>query len=203
MNLAERKSEPSPDFVVVAEQAAMDKVMDIHKDRSLKYAFIRFGYEDPSVDRLKGIFQYGVVSKRGNGISLTQRSVRNAFDATILRALRHSPSHIIPRENVYTLLIRSDTNPEILSRQRIPQGLFEGIVIIDGPQDNHPIISEGIDFKNSTTHETVENSVKEMLSTYKEMPDLCIPVYGLSGSLHWPMQKGHYQIQRFLKEKRK
>lgn len=203
MNLAERKSEPTPDFVEVAEQAAMDKVMDIHKDRSLKYGFIRFGSEDPSVDRLKEIFQYGIVSKSGNGISLTQRSVGNAFDATILRAFRHSPSHKIPREKIYTLLIRSDANPEILPRQRIPPELFEGIVIIDGPQDNHPIISEGIDFKNSTTRETADITVREMLSIYKERPDLCIPVYGLSGSLHWPMQKRYYQIKKFLGEKRK
>lgn len=135
MNLVERKSESTPDLPVVAEQSAMNKVTDIHKDRSMKHGFVRFGpliieghypyadadihnnrnLTDQSIDRLKGILLYGLVAgklaKRA-GISIS----RNWADPANENGVSLSLNSV---ENVFNLAIMAATHGR-RAQQKIP-----------------------------------------------------------------------------------
>jgi len=73
MSSLEARQELSLDFIKVAEQAAMDKVMDIHKEKTSKHCFVRFGHlvidsqneetANQDVDRLEGVLRYGLVAE--------------------------------------------------------------------------------------------------------------------------------------------
>lgn len=179
------------DFEITAEQAAMDKLMDIHKDKTLKHGFVRFEPEDQSKDRLREYLLFAVLPEHFtniDGIILTQRSVGIAFDCAILSATSYRLPQKIPREEIYTLLIK--------------HGFIQGITVLDREPKKHPMISVGVDFKNSTTQETVDIVVQEMLSICKGNTDLRIPVYGLSGSLYWPDEMTYREVQKYVGERR-
>lgn len=179
------------DFEIAAEQAAMDKLMDIHKDWSLKHGFVRFEPKDPSKDRLREYLLFAVLHEHFtniDGILLTQRAAGIAFDCAILSSTSYRLPQKIPRQEIYTLLIK--------------HGFIQGITVLDIEQKKHPAISVGVDFKNSTTYETVDIVVQEMLSIYKGKTDLRIPVYGLSGSLYWPDEMTYREVQKFVGDRR-
>jgi len=178
-------------FIELAEDAAMNKVMDIHKDLSLKRGFVRFDPKDPSRDRLKDNLLYleSVESiAQSNENFFLSRPVENSFEGTIL--MHHRLPQKIPREEVYTILIRN--------------GQAQGIVILDTPPsgirfyDRRIVISKCVDFNSTTTQEAVRVYVQEMLFIYKDTPNLCVPVYGLSGSIYWPFEAKYSDLKRYF-----
>lgn len=106
MNLTERKSETTHDFVAVAEQSAMHKVEDIHLGMFYKHCFVRFGplvirnnansvrdnkeVADQKVDRLEGVLRYGIVAENfakriGIPISRNYSDFRNKTIVSLCR----------------------------------------------------------------------------------------------------------------------
>lgn len=231
MSLTERKSEKTPDFVAVAEQAAMDKVMDIHNGFSLKHSFARFGHRDQLIDRLQGILINGIVAEKfakktripsgrnwadpvnKNGISLTKNSVWDAFGHAIMTVTRLEPTSKIQRENIYVILIedyiavkpRFRSTGEVLRENRISPRLFKGIVFMDHVIDEKDPFGSygwnGVDYKTSSVEQTADIISQAILSVCKN-PNLAIPVYGISGSLYWSRKMSYQEVQNFVGERR-
>ena len=191
MNHIEIRIKNTREFIELAEDAAIPKVMDIHKDLSLKRGFVRFDRKDPSRDRLKENLLYLVESfAQSNENFSPPRPVVNSFEATIL--MHHRLPQKIPREEVYTILIRN--------------GKAQGLVILDIPPNGisyynnsrRIILSKCVDFNSTTTQETVGITVQAMTSIYKEIPNYCVPVYGLSGWIYWPFEASYDQLKGYF-----
>lgn len=181
MNEIESRMKHGREFIELAEDAAIGKIIDIRKSPSLKHGFVRFEPSDSLIDRLKEMFLSTDFIELDENY-LPQRPIANSFEGAIL--MHHRLPQKIPREEVYTILIKS--------------GRVQGIVLIDRAPSNRVIISKCIDFKSSTTKEAVGKTVQEMLSTYRESPNLCVPVYGLSGWIYWPFEADYKSLKSFL-----
>lgn len=124
---AETKPETTPNFITLAEQAAMDKVMDVYKSSFLKHALCRFGPEGTmKTDRLKGIFKYGIISKdfarrirvdyasnfhdqyndKGVSVLVPERFISDAIGVAIRIQIWERYDTKVPIENVLVFLIK-------------------------------------------------------------------------------------------------
>ena len=155
MSSLEARQELSLDFIRNAEQAAMDKVMDIYEGRPFKHGFYRYpSATDKSVDRLKGIFRYGVISQNF-ARRIKADFVNNYHDKSNLKGISIFTKHIyisdalgttintqirtvdqdgnikidyeakLPIENVFVLLINKDINTYPTSSPYIPPNGYE------------------------------------------------------------------------------
>jgi hypothetical protein len=249
MRSLEARQELSLDFMKVAEQAAMEKVIDIHQAKALKHSFVtscppafKATFNDTrritpsSEDTLRQILHVGLIAENfakkaripikrnfkdpanetnvslsDSGVSLTE-SFRISVIAILYNALTHGHGYPydyseIPRENVYIILVENKPYAnakkkpeERLAKNRVSPKFFKGIVFIDGAREEQlsRTLHDGIDFKSATTQETVDIITKKMLPIYRERPNLCIPVYGLSGDLYWPKEMSYQEVQELV-----
>lgn len=124
-------------FEKEVEQAAMDKVMDIHHCQSLKHSFTRFGqptFVGTREDRLRQVLHAGLIAEsfakktqipisrnwndpsNETNVSLSDTSIWLPWSfyiaVTSYRSNRtfnheHPFSHKIPRENIYSILVEN------------------------------------------------------------------------------------------------
>lgn len=127
----ETKPETTPNFITLAEQAAMDKVIDIYKHSLLKHGLYRFGSEDTMItDRLKGIFRYGIISQdyakriradyvsnfhdqyndKGVSVLVPERFISDVIGAAIRLQIRERYDTKVPIENILVFLISPNLN---------------------------------------------------------------------------------------------
>lgn len=155
-----------------------------------------------------------------SGVSLTNEHVGMdvSFHIVVSPAIRHISAlreyYNINLENVrvedlFIILVenkpyynRSDFQK--LAKNRVSPRFFKGIVILD---QRLPFIyfdqDQSIIFNDTTAETAVDIAVETMLSVNLQKPNLCVPVYGLSGALYWPRQMSYEEVQKIAEERRK
>lgn len=241
----EKDSEIDINFTREAEQFAMRKVVNIYRAPYFRHSFVRFGplssHQDsplkpkseeinPTVDRLKSIFQYGLIShifakriqvghsRNFSDIDLVclakpDESFAQDFGFAINANVDFGDSIRISAEDIFVLLISQNIHTQEdekdgFGRQkkfRVSQKDFRGIIILDDQAKKEPPIGipcqPKIDWDNLTLLNSVAAVAQEMLGAYYPRAELAIPVYGYSGSLYWPELMDYHQVQEFTRNR--
>lgn len=86
--------EVSKDTSAIAENEALKKVIDIYGEPSLKHSFYRYpSITNNSVDRLKGIFRYGIISQNF-AKRIKANFISNYHDPTNLKGVSIVTQHV-------------------------------------------------------------------------------------------------------------
>lgn len=164
-------------------------VLQDHKKRS-QYEHNNPRYEDvdPTVDRLTGILQYGIVSAhfaRRAGLKISRNWNDPANKETISLALYPDTAieyahFATPQQTIFAILINKKFKKEftdweaedsLMVKRRIAPRHFSGLVVDEpyGP--------------------SLDEAVSTMLTVYQRKPDLALPVYNKEKDMYWPIDR--------------